>query len=484
MTRNSPATREWPRRASELGNRIPSDFTLGTTTSAFQVEGGARDGGRGESVWDVFTTQPERILDGSNASVSADQMGRLGEDVTLLRELGGDAYRFSFAWPRLQPDGRGGLNRGGIGFYDRLLDELLAAGIRPMATLSHWDTPLALRGGWLNRDTASRFGDYAHEMGRVFGDRLDGWVTLNEPATVMLNGYMRGTHAPGARLLFDALPAGHHQLLAHGLAVQGLRAADVRGQIGIAQAHTPVQPASDREEDGLYAELYDLLHNRLFADAVLLGRYPAVAEPFERELRMLTESDPDDLATIHQPLDFYGLNYSQPSRVAAGPAQSAAPGEPAATDGSAMPAATLPFHLESFREHPLTALGWPNAPEYLGVSLRELRDRYGDALPPVYLTEGGASFADRQDAHGVVDDTLRIDYLAEHLSAALDAVAPGGVAEGVALRGYFVRSLLDGFEWDAGYTQRFGLVWVDFADQSRTPKSSYRWLQKVLAARS
>jgi len=477
LNSNTPTARAWQHRAGELGSGLPDGFVVGTVTSGFQVEGGARDGGRHESIWDGFTTQPGRILDGSNASVSADHFHRQAEDVTLLRELGADAYRFSFAWPRLQPDGRGGLSQSGFAFYDRLLDGLLRAGISPMATLFHWDTPLELRGGWLNRDTAQRFGDYAHAVGEAFGDRIDDWVTLNEPATVTLNGYALGTHAPGERMLFGALPAAHHLLLAHGLAVQGLRAADVRGRIGIANAHSPVQPASDREADEVFAELFDVLHNRIFADPVLLGRYPEPPEQFTTELRALIEVDDADLRTIHQPLDFYGLNYRGPSRVAAGRGAYTAP------DGQPSAAAHLPFHLESFREFPTTGSGHPIAPGYLGVSLAQLRDRYGDALPPVCITEGGASFPDTVDERGAVHDPVRIDYLAEHLSAAVDAVRPGGVAEGVRLRGYFIRSLLDGFEWEAGYTQRFGLVHVDWATQNRTPKSSYRWLQRVLSAR-
>ena len=479
MSSTTPASRAWQHRAAELGDRLPTGFQIGTATSAFQIEGGARDGGRGESSWDAFTRQRGRILDGQNAAVSTDHYGKLDEDVTLLRELGADIYRFSFAWPRVQPDGRGGLSRTGVAFYDRLLDELLGHGISPMATLYHWDTPASLRGGWLNRDTAFRFGDYAHQMGEVFGDRIDSWVTINEPATVTFNGYALGLHAPGETLLFDALPAAHHQLLAHGLAVQGLRAADVRGRIGLANVHSPVQPAGDREADSVAAGLYDLLHNRLFADPVLLGRYPDPVGEFENELRYLHEIEPSDLATIHQPLDFYGLNYYQPTRVAAGA------GGPVSPDGDTPLMNRLPFHFEPFREHPVTGFGWPNAPEYLPVVLAELRDRYGDALPPVYITEGGASYPDQVDAHGDVTDLARIDYLAEHLLAAVESVAPGGAAEGVDLRGYLVWSLLDNFEWAAGYTQRFGLVYVDFTDPARprTPKRSYRWLQQVLSAR-
>ena len=490
LNRNGPAARDWPHRASELGDSLPDGFIVGTATSAFQVEGGARDGGRGESTWDWFTVQPGRILDGSNASVATDHFHRYSEDVALMHDLGSDAYRFSFAWPRLQPNGRGAMNRSGLAFYDRLLDDLLKAGISPMATLYHWDTPLALRNGWLNRDTALRFGDYAHAVGSRFGDRIDAWVTINEPATVTLNGYALGTHAPGEGLLFDAFPAAHHQLVAHGLAVQGLRAADVRGKIGISNVHSPVQAATDREQDRLCADLFDLLHNRIFADPVLLGRYPEPLEPFTLELRALLEVDPDDLRTIHQPLDFYGLNYYTPSRVAAGAgfaadvaAGLAGPDRPDRPDSQADPVPSLPFQLKTFPEFPVTGFGWPIAPEYLGVALGELWERYKDALPPVYITEGGASFPDPVDERGEVNDPARIDYLAEHLSAAIGAVTPGGVAEGLDLRGYFVWSLLDNFEWAAGYTQRFGLVHVNFADQKRTPKASYRWLQQVLASR-
>jgi beta-glucosidase len=479
MNSTTPASRAWQHRAGELGNRLPTGFSIGASSSAFQIEGGARDGGRGESTWDPFTRVPGRIQDGQNASVSTDHVGKLAEDVTLLRELGVDRYSFSFAWPRLQPDGRGALNRTGAAFYDRLLDRLLVNGISPMATLHHWDTPLALRGGWLNRDTAQRFGDYAHQMGEVFGDRIDAWVTVHEPATVTVNGYMIGVHAPGEALLFDSLPAAHHQLLGHGLAVQGLRAADVRGRIGLTNLHSPVQPATDREADRDAATLYDLLHNRLYADPVLLGRYPDPAGVFENELRFLYEIEPDDLRTIHQPLDFYGVGYHQPSRIAAGALRPVVvPG-----DGDEVPARhRLPFHEVPFREHPVTGSGRPNASEYLPVLLAGLRDRYADSLPPVYLVVG-ADYPDRADVHGAVTDPARIDYLAEHLVAALDAVGPGGSADGVHLSGLLVRSLLDSFEWSAGYSQRFGLVHVDFLDPSRprTPKLSYRWLQQVLA---
>jgi beta-glucosidase len=479
------AARAWQHRAQELGQSLPPGFRVGTATSAFPIEGGARDGGRGDSVWDAFTTQPGRIVDGSNASVSSDHFNRQAEDVSLLRELGGDTYRFSFAWPRLQPNGRGSLNADGVAFYDRLLDELLTAGISPMATLVDWDLPLALRGGWRSRDTAMRVGDYAYSVGEAFRDRIDAWLTFRAPAAVTLNGYALGSHAPGDTLLFDALPTAHHQLLGHGLAVQALRAADVRGGIGIANAYSPVLPASDREEDRVFANLYDALHNRIFSDPVLLGRYPELPE-FSTEVRALAEVDPDDLRTIHQPLDFYGVDYTQPVQVAAG--SGAAPQANGRGSGNGASAdqviemARFPFRLQLLREFPVTGSGVANAPEFLGVTLAELQGRYRDALPPVYVT-AGASFADTVDKWGDVTDVARIDYVAEHLSSAVQAVAPGGIAEGVDLRGFFVSSLLDGFEWAAGFTQRTGLVYVNFADRMRTPKLSYRWLQQVLSSR-
>jgi beta-glucosidase len=468
---------QWRHRPAELAALLPAGFTMGVSTSAFQIEGGTQEGGRGVSTWDAFNHQKGRILDGSTADVATDHYHRYPEDVALLRDLGVDSYRFSLSWPRIQPAGRGPANRAGVAFYDRLLDELLAAGIRPMATLYHWDTPIELAGGWLNRDTAYRFAEYTFLAAEAFGDRVDSWVTINEPASVTLSGYALGVHAPGETLLFDALPAAHHQLLGHGLAVGALRDAGVTGGVGIANVHSPVEPAGDGEEDAAYAALFDFVHNRIFADPVLLGRYPEVPEPFEELLSVFSEIDPDDLRTIGAPLDFYGLNYYFPTRVAAGAGGSASP------DGTAQAMGSLPFHLAEWPEFARSGFGWPVAPEYLGVTLRELRERYGDALPPVVITEGGASYPDAVSTDGTVDDRARIEYLGDHLAAAASAVVAGGVAEGVELRGYHVWSLLDNFEWAAGYSQRFGLVHVDFATQDRTPKASFRWLQRVLESR-
>lgn len=306
----------------------------------------------------------------------------------------------------------------------------------------------------------------------AFGDRVDTWVTINEPTTVTLNGYALGIHAPGEELLFDALPAAHHQLLGHGYAVQALRAVGVTGDIGMTNVHSPVVPARDRMTDRYFASVFDTVHNRIFADPVLLGRYPKPPFGSGRLFRALTEVDSEDLATIHQPLDFYGLNYYMPTRIKAG-----SPKVGDTPDGEAARMKDVPFSLVEFPEFAKTGFGWPVAPEYFGVALGEIAERYGEALPPVYITEGGVSFPDAPAASGQFHDARRIDYLAEHLAMALDG------APGIDVRGYFVWSLLDNWEWAAGFSQRFGLVHVDFDTLKRTPKDSYRWLQAVLAAR-
>ncbi len=464
--------------AKTLAGRLSPGFRIGAATAAAQVEGATTVGGRSQSIWDWYSGLPEMIADGSDTSVTADHYHRYREDVELMRDLGLDAYRFSFSWTRLQPNGRGSLNADGAAFYDRLLDELLAAHIAPVATLFHWDLPVDYADGWLDRDTAHRFGEFAGLVGEHFGDRIDSWITLNEPATVTLNGYALGLHAPGRTLLFDALPTVHHQLLAHGLGTQALRAAGVRGGIGITNVHTPVVPASQAPEDQLMAALFDIVHNRVFADPVLLGHYPEIPDELAPLFSALTEMPAEDLAQIHQPLDFYGLNYYMPTRVGAGGGDGGSP------DGTSDAMADLPFHLAEFPEYPKTGFGWPIAAEYFAVAMGEVQSRYGDALPPVHITENGASFADEPGQDGVVDDVDRVAYLNDHLHAALDAVAPGGAAEGMDLRGYFAWSLLDNWEWAAGFLQRFGIIHVDFSTGERTPKTSYRWLQSVLAERT
>ncbi|WHT19552.1 GH1 family beta-glucosidase [Crossiella sp. CA-258035] len=427
-----------------------TDFVWGVATSAYQIEGAVTAGGRGRSTWDTFSATPGKTRSGETGAQACDHYHRYPEDVALMRELGVDSYRFSVAWPRIQPDGRT-LNRAGLGFYDRLIDTLCAAGIAPMATLYHWDTPQAVEdeGGWLNRDTAARFADYAAVLAEAFADRVAMWVPLNEPAMITLLGYGLGQHAPGQALLFDALPTAHHQLLAHGLAVRALRAGGA-GLIGTANNHTPVWAADDRPETLAAAAAYDALHNRLFADPILLGTSPAHLPGFEIPA--------EDLRIISEPIDFYGVNYYNPTRIGA-PAE----GNP------------LPFELGEIAEHPATLMGSPIVPDGLRELLVQLRESYGEALPPVYITENGASFAEDL-IDGQVHDQPRIDFLSAHLDSLRAAIGAG-----VDVRGYYVWSLLDNFEWAEGYGQPFGLVHVDFATQRRTPKDSFHWLREHIA---
>ncbi|WP_371580335.1 GH1 family beta-glucosidase [Streptomyces sp. NBC_01314] len=432
--------------------QFPADFLWGVSTSAHQIEGAA--GEREPSVWDAFTAGTGHIKDGSTAAVACDHFHRYPEDVALLRDLGVGAYRFSISWPRVNTPG-------GLDFYDRLVDELAGAGVRPVPTLFHWDLPSSLEeaGGWLNRDTAERFAEYVAVVAARLGDRVTKWITINEPAEHTLLGHALGTHAPGKQLMFDALPAAHHQLLGHGLAVRALRAAGVT-DVGIANSHGPTWAASQEQADVEAAGFYDLLLNRLFAEPVLLGEYPEGIG----ELMPGTDIG-SDLKIISEPLDWYGVNYYAPTRVAA------PEGADIEFGGVTIPA-ELPFTVKQIENVPTTDFGWPVVPEGLTELLTTFRDRYGDRLPPVVITENGCSYEG-------VDDQQRIAYLDGHVRALHKAAEAG-----VDVRGYFVWSLLDNFEWAEGYARRFGLVHVDFETLKRTPKASYGWYQEVLRAQN
>jgi len=455
----------------DIAALLPPGFLLGVSTSAYQIEGGADE--RGAAAWDEFASRPHTIADGSNALVATNHFHRMKEDVALLKKLGVDVYRFSISWPRVQPGGSGPANLKGIDFYDRLLDELLAAGIRPMATLFHWDTPLELElaGGWTTRDTAYRFADYARIAGEAFGDRVADWVTINEPATLALEGYTLGVHSPGRALWASGARAAHHLLLGHGLAVKALREVPVKGRIGISNAHTPVFAASTRWRDRFAARNFDILSNRVFADPVLRRKRP----PGFLGLGVRLAGTPKwgDAKIIGQKLDFYGVQYYFPSRVASGPPRLKLGDHDAQTKAML----DLPMRLEPWPEYPVTGFDWPDSPELLPVLLGHFADRYGTALPPIIFTEGGASYPDMPNRRGNINDEDRIDYLATHLAQAVTKVP------GVEVEGYFVWSLLDNFEWAAGYTQRFGLVAVDPETQDRQPKASFDWYRRLLAAR-
>ncbi|MFD8638258.1 glycoside hydrolase family 1 protein, partial [Streptomyces sp. NPDC059656] len=373
--------------------QFPAGFLWGVSTSAFQIEGSPTADGRGPSSWDAFTKEQGRVKDGSNAEVATDHYRRYREDVALMAELGVDAYRFSISWSRVLPDGHGPVNRAGLDFYDRLVDELCAAGIAPAPTLFHWDTPLALeeRGGWLERDTAERFAAYASVVAERLADRVPMWITINEPAEVTLLGYGLGEHAPGRQLVFEALPAAHHQLLAHGLGVQALRAAGAR-RIGIAASHSPVWAAGESDEDRAAAELYDTLTNRLFADPILTGAYPEGLDS------LLPGPVAEDLKTISAPLDWYGVNYYNPMLVGA-PTPAAA----SAFGGIEIPSG-LPFAVRDIEGYERTDFDWPVVPDGLRELLTTLRERYGDRLPPLYITENGCSYGDAPDP-----DTGRVE---------------------------------------------------------------------------
>ncbi|MEU8799367.1 GH1 family beta-glucosidase [Spirillospora sp. NPDC048819] len=463
------------RRGERVLPRFPEGFLWGTATAAYQIEGAVKEDGRGASIWDAFCAEPGRIRNGDTGDVACDHYHRWPEDVALMAGLGVDAYRFSVAWPRIQPEGRGPANAAGLDFYDRLVDALAERQITPALTLYHWDLPQALQdgGGWLNRDTAHRFAEYAGLVADRLGDRVGIWITLNEPFVHMSEGYAIGTHAPGETLLLDALPVAHHLLLGHGLAVPVLRER-TSGQIAITNNYSPVWTATGAPADRRAADAFDALQNRLFTDPVLLGRLPDLAA-------FGVPAEPDyirdgDLAVISAPLDRLGVNYYSPTRIAApGGSGDAAPGASVLSEVEGhIQAAGLPFADTPIEGYPVTAFGWPVVPGGLHELLTGLRGTYGEALPPILITENGCSARDEPGT----PDRDRIAYLDGHIRALHRAIE-----DGVDVRGYFIWSLIDNFEWAEGNDQRFGLVHVDFATQKRTPKASYHWLRDQLAAR-
>ena len=424
-------------------------FVWGAATSAYQVEGAVAEDGRAASIWDSFCRVPGAIADGSNGDVACDHYHRLTADLDLMRELRLQGYRFSVAWSRVQPSGAGAVNPRGLDFYDRLVDGLLARGIAPYLTLYHWDLPQALqdRGGWTARDTALRFADYADIVGHRLGDRVASIATHNEPWVVSILGHQSGVHAPGVKDRRHAMQVSHHLLLSHGLALQALRSRGARSELGIVLNASPVVAATDRAEDTAAAQLEDGLLVRWYLDALLHGRYPSdVLAHLGTDAPVVRERDHE---IIRAGLDFIGLNYYT-RRVASA--------------ASSPPAQSLA----------VTGMGWEVDPEGLTELLLRLHRDY--PMPPIIVTENGAAYRDALD-NGRVHDVQRTDYIRRHIEATERAMG-----QGVDVRGFFVWSLMDNFEWTWGYRQRFGIVHVDFATQRRTLKDSARWYRDFIGA--
>ena len=437
---------------------FPAGFLWGAATSAYQIEGSPLADGAGPSNWHHFAHTRGMTANGEHGDVACDHYNRSAGDVALMAELGLNAYRFSINWSRIFPDGTGPVNPKGLAFYDRLVDQLLARGIRPNATLFHWDLPAALeaRGGWLNRDIAGWFSDYATTVVRALGDRVPMWATLNEPWVVTDGGYLFGVLAPGHRNLYETPRAAHNLLRAHGAGIQAIRAAGGT-QAGLVVNLEPKYPASDSAADVAATRRADAYMNRQYLDPVFLGRYPAELAAIYGDAWPAFPAADFDL--IRQPIDFLGINYYTRSV-------------------NRHDEQNWPFKVERVPQpqHTHTLMEWEVYPQALTDVLLRVKQEYGSV--PLYITENGAAFYDPPTAdQGQVNDPLRVAYYREHLRALRSAIS-----QGVDLRGYFAWSLLDNFEWSAGYSKRFGLIHVDFATQQRTLKDSARFYASVISS--
>ena len=441
---------------ADEGSDFPANFVWGASTSSYQIEGAVDADGRGKSIWDVFSRIPGEIKNGDTGDVACDHYHRWRDDIALLSQGGFGAYRFSTAWPRILPAGSGAVEPRGLDFYDRLVDGLIARGIAPWLCLYHWDLPQALQdqGGWLRRETADKFADYAGVVGKRLGDRVKHWAMFNEPNIHAIFGHGTGQHAPGMSGLPNMLAAMHHQNLAQVRAMQALRAERAGLQLGAIVNVQPVRPSSDREEDHRAVERFDAFWNRACLDPLLKGSYPAAVMP---DFAPLVRDG--DLTALHQKPDFLGLNYYAPMWVADAPQTTFGAWFGAVPQGTAF-----------------TAMGWPVDASGLTEVLIDIHNRYGDL--PIYVTENGACYDETADPDGAVHDEQRIAYLHDHIAAARRALAAGAK-----LRGYFVWSLLDNFEWQEGYSRRFGVVHVDFATLKRTPKASFAYLANLARRR-
>ena len=464
------------------GTSFPPGFIWGAATAAYQIEGATTEDGRGPSIWDTFSHTPGRVQGGDTGDVAADHYHRVGEDVALMADLGLPAYRFSIAWPRIVPDGSGAVNQAGVDFYSRLVDELLGRGIDPLITLYHWDLPQPLQdvGGWTNRDTAARFAEYALVVGSTLGDRVTTFTTLNEPWCSAFLGYASGVHAPGIADQAGSLAAAHHLNLAHGLSSTALRTVLPAGaQVSVTLNLAHIRPASDSAADTGAVRAVDAVANRIFLQPILGGGYPDDLIDDTRNVTDWSFVHDGDCEAIQQRPDILGVNYYSPTLVAAlRPADHSKITERRVNDPqgadvpSAWPGTDLAYSIPQSGPH--TSMGWRIEPG----SLTELLERLHDSYPslPLMITENGAAFPDPVGPDGIVHDEDRIDYVDGHLAAiraAMDA--------GVDVRGYFLWSLMDNFEWAWGYSKRFGIVHVDYETQVRTPKASAHWYREVIA---
>ncbi|MFQ5410137.1 MAG: GH1 family beta-glucosidase [Anaerolineales bacterium] len=441
---------------------FPDDFIWGAAASAFQIEGAWNEDGRGESIWDRFAHRPYNIVSGEDGDIACDHYHRMPEDVALMRELGLRAYRFSISWPRVLPSGTGTVNASGLDFYDRLVDTLLSADIRPLATLYHWDLPQALqdRGGWAHPEIAHWFADYAGHVFERLGDRVTLWGTLNEPWVMAFLGYAHGAHAPGICDHSQAYQAAHNQLRAHARAVQVFRDGAHSGQIGIILDLNHFVPASDAPADVDACRRAQLEFHDLFLEPLFHGSYPQELMEWIGPHR--PDIAPGDMDMIRGSLDYLGVNYYRTELVAY------------AQDGGMLKTKFEPLSAAAFG---LTEMGWGINPSGLAAVLLQVTDRFD--TPTLLVTENGCALRETPDAHGFVHDPGRIAYLREHLRAIHAAIE-----RGADVRGYFVWSLLDNFEWTWGYTQRFGIVRVDYDTLRRIPKHSALWYRDVIRSNS
>jgi beta-glucosidase len=447
---------------------FPADFLWGAATASYQIEGAVNEDGRSASIWDTFSHTPGRTVNGDTGDVACDHYHRFGEDVALMAKLGLKAYRFSTAWPRIQPAGRGAAHQRGLDFYSRLVDELLTQGIQPWVTLYHWDLPQVLEdaGGWPHRDTAERFAEYAALTHAALGDRVKHWITLNEPWCTAFLGYGNGHHAPGRTDGADALAAAHHLMLGHGLATQAIKEADAGARVGITLNLHALLPRSEAPADLDAVRRIDGVGNRIFLDPIFRGEYPADVAADVAHLTDVPFIRPGDLAVTSTPIDFLGVNYYSRSVVSEADAEGIRDPHSGAWPGSER----VRFHERGL---PVTQMGWEIDAPGLSALLRRVHDEYGPI--PLYITENGAAYPDEVGADGLVADPARIDYYRQHLRECHRMIA-----DGVPLKGYFAWSLMDNFEWAWGYEKRFGLVHVDYATQARTPKASASWYADVI----